>query len=78
MRRKIRADQIDRIRLILSALDQASDLHRGVLGVHHLAAAELGLAQPQHGRAELLDHGVITVDLLLELPVDVTLQLPRF
>ena len=41
-----------------------------MLGVHHLAAAQLGLAQAQHRRPELGDHGVITVDLGLEVTVD--------
>ncbi len=47
-----------------------------MLGIDHLAAAELRLAQSQHGRAELLHHSVIPVHPFLELAVDVALKLP--
>ena len=36
--------------------------HGGVLGLGDLAGAQLGLAQPQHGDAELLHHRVVAVD----------------
>ena len=47
----------------------------GVLGVGHLPGAEAGLAQAQHGDAELLDHRVVAVDELLQLAVDVAFEL---
>ena len=48
----------------------------GVLGVDDLAAVQLGLAQAQHRRPELLHHGVVALDLMLQLAVDVALELP--
>ena len=49
--------------------------HGGVLGVGDLAGAQLGLAQAQHGDAELLHHRVVVEHGVLELAVDVAGQL---
>ncbi len=47
----------------------------GVLGLGDLPGPQLGLAQPQHGDAELLDHGVVVEHVVLQLAVDVAAEL---